>query len=486
MPTLLVLEKPEAWGLHLNGVEVVAAQEYLVNPKYHDAKRTKVFNLCKTYSYQTVGYYVSLLASARGHKPMPSAETLQDLRQASIIRIASEDLDEYIQLAFKDLKTSDFELSIYFGRNLAKRYDRLSRALFNQFPAPLLRAEFRYKEKWKLESLRPIAAGDIPESHHNFVREQAERYFDRPHGPAIIKNPYYEIGILINPEEVNAPSNDKAKAKFVKAAKMAGMQPTLIRKEDYGRVAEFDALFIRETTSVNHHTYRFARRAAAEGLIVIDDPESIVRCSNKVYLAELFKKHKISAPKTYMVHRNTMAKIEQEISFPCVVKQPDSSFSMNVSKANNITEFRSHVAEILEESELAVVQHFVPSDFDWRIGVIDGQALYACRYHFAKGDWRIQTVDHNGNKCYGKVETIAIEDAPNEVVTLAIKATAHIGDGFYGVDIKQNSEGFFVVEINDNPNIDSGYEDKILKDRLYASIINVFVKRLEARRLRLL
>ena len=73
-------------------------------------------------------------------------------------------------------------------------------------------------------------------------------------------------------------------------------------REDYGRIAEFDALFLRETTRVDHHTYRFARRAAAEGLVLIDDPESILRCTNKVYQAELFARHKIACPPTMVVH----------------------------------------------------------------------------------------------------------------------------------------------------------------------------------------
>ena len=73
----------------------------------------------------------------------------------------------------------------------------------------------------------------------------------------------------------------------------------LIRPQDF---AEFDALFIRETTSVNHHTYRFASRAAAEGLVVIDDPTSIVRCSNKVYQAELFQRHGMSPANNHACH----------------------------------------------------------------------------------------------------------------------------------------------------------------------------------------
>ena len=79
----------------------------------------------------------------------------------------------------------------------------------------------------------------------------------------------------------------------MKAAESLAIRPELITRDDYGRLAEFDALFIRETTYVNHHTYRFARRAASEGLVVIDDPVSIVRCTNKVYLAELLQRYRI-------------------------------------------------------------------------------------------------------------------------------------------------------------------------------------------------
>ncbi len=85
-----------------------------------------------------------------------------------------------------------------------------------------------------------------------------------------------------------------------------GLSTELIEKDDFGRLAEFDALFIRETTSVNHHTYRFARRAMAEGLVVVDDPDSILKCTNKVFLAELLERHKIATPRTLIVHRDNL------------------------------------------------------------------------------------------------------------------------------------------------------------------------------------
>ena len=61
-----------------------------------------------------------------------------------------------------------------------------------------------------------------------------------------------------------------------------GFNCEFITKNDINRIAEFDGLFIRETTAVNHHTFRFAQRAISEGLVVMDDPDSILKCTYKV------------------------------------------------------------------------------------------------------------------------------------------------------------------------------------------------------------
>lgn len=38
-----------------------------------------------------------------------------------------------------------------------------------------------------------------------------------------------------------------------------------------------------------------------------------------------------------------------------------------------------------------------------------------------------------------------------------------------------------VIEVNDNPSIDSGVEDQVLKDQLYREIMGEFLRRLEIR-----
>jgi glutathione synthase/RimK-type ligase-like ATP-grasp enzyme len=82
----------------------------------------------------------------------------------------------------------------------------------------------------------------------------------------------------------------------------------------------------------------------------------------------------------------------------------------------------------------------------------------------------------------GLTQTIALDEVPTKVIRLALKAANLIGNGFYGVDIKQVGRHYYVIEINDNPNVDAGNEDDILKDTLYQHIMEVFLRRIEARK----
>ena len=68
MSTLIVVNNPAKWPLHIPDVEIVAAKAYLTDPRYSELKGTKVFNLSRYYTYQSMGYYVSLLAEARGYR----------------------------------------------------------------------------------------------------------------------------------------------------------------------------------------------------------------------------------------------------------------------------------------------------------------------------------------------------------------------------------------------------------------------------------
>ncbi|MGJ3237043.1 RimK family protein [Marivirga sp.] len=373
MKIIITVTNLKDWDFDIKDIEVVTGKQYLTNPDYSKLKNARVFNLCRDYKYQNTGYYVSLLAAARRHKAIPSIETIQEMKSASVVKILSTELDSLIQKSLKEIKSRKYTLSIYFGKNLSKKYDALSMQLFNLFQSPFIRAHFSFNNnKWSIQNISPIASGDIPEEHHPFVEEAAKKYFEAKKFTVPERtSSAYSMAILWDPLEATAPSSEKTLQKFIKASNQKGIQANLITKDDYSTLSSYDALFIRETTAVNHHTFRFAQRAKAEGLVVVDDPESIIKCSNKVYLAELLKMHNIEAPETLIIHKENISIAPDILGFPIILKQPDSAFSQGVSKAENMEEYKKKVSALLEKSDLIIGQQFLKTDFDWRVGVFN-------------------------------------------------------------------------------------------------------------------
>jgi glutathione synthase/RimK-type ligase-like ATP-grasp enzyme len=484
MHSIVVVNKPKDWNLHIPDVEIVSARSYLTDSQYSEIRNARVYNLCHSFRYQGLGYYVSLLAEARGHRTIPNITTIQDLKSQSIIRIISDELNNTIQRSFARLKSSHFVLNIYFGNHPSKQYENLSKQLYSLFQAPLLRAHFTYEdEKWQLQNIFPLPIHQIPEHHKPYVLEFANAYFAKKRIRSVnVSKPTYDLAILLNPDEKAPPSDKKAIKNFIEAAEDEGMRARIITKNDYGRIPEFDALFIRETTAVNHHTYRFARRASAEGLVVLDDPASIVKCTNKVYTAELLKKANIPIPKTVIVHKGNKDELINSLGLPCVLKQPDGSFSNGVVKVNDNFTLEDELEHFFSQSDLIIAQEFVPTDFDWRIGILDKQPIFACKYFMAKDHWQIYDWHATGRKKEGGHEPVAIDKAPPRIVKIAQRAASLIGNGFYGVDIKQSGNNIMVIEINDNPNVEAGCEDLILKDELYAIIMRYFLQRIKMKK----
>jgi glutathione synthase/RimK-type ligase-like ATP-grasp enzyme len=111
--------------------------------------------------------------------------------------------------------------------------------------------------------------------------------------------------------------------------------------------------------------------------------------------------------------------------------------------------------------------------------VLNQQPLYVSQYFMAKQHWQIVKHGSTGTRLAGGSTTMLVENAPREVVRTALRAANLIGDGFYGVDLKQGPNGdVVVIEVNDNPSIDAGVEDEVMGDLLYERVMQEFLRRL--------
>jgi glutathione synthase/RimK-type ligase-like ATP-grasp enzyme len=221
-------------------------------------------------------------------------------------------------------------------------------------------------------------------------------------------------------------------------------------------------------------------------MVVIDDPSSILKCTNKIYLHDLMKARKLPTPKTEILYRDEpkkLAELPELLGFPIVLKIPDGSFSRGIVKVENTERLKAAVDDLFQHTALVLAQEFMFTEFDWRIGILNREPLYACKYYMSRGHWQIYNHAAKGSAKSGGFETRPVREAPAEVVKLALRATAAIGDGLYGVDLKQSSDRLAIIEVNDNPSIDAGVEDAYLGEDLYRRIMDEFLRRMERKRL---
>jgi len=491
--TLIIIDNKAAWEPYYPSENVVTFEGYLERG-YPDAAagatgkgaRLRIINLCRTKHYLSTGYYCSLLAEARGHGVIPSVRTLNDLSQRALYRLQINYMPTLL-LKKPPPENGDGPLRIFsfFGTTTDPQYSELARKLFELFPCPVLEISLRYDKVWKVDMLK-IRSHRILDDANETVFAQALDDFSRKiwRKKSSRKQYRYDLAILVDPSEQFPPSDKTALKRFIAAGKSLDIDCELITQRDYLRLPEYDGLFIRATTAINHFTYRFAKRAEVENMVVIDDPTSILRCTNKIYLADLFRANKVSAPRTVLLHKGLprqIERLESELGYPMVLKIPDGAFSVGVEKAGNVQELQIILKRLFKKSTLLLAQEFLYTDYDWRIGVLNNEPIYACRYYMVRNHWQIY--QHGASKtASGNFDTLPTFEAPKAVLDAAIKATRPIGNSLYGVDIKEKDGVGYVIEVNDNPSIDSAVEDKYLGEKLYRIILSDLLRRMEARR----
>lgn len=483
---LVLVDQEKDWQVYYPSEHLLTAKDYLfdINWGAKSKKPTRVINLCKSYKYLSQGYYSSLLAEARGHRVIPSIKTLNDLSKKRLylynldeVQDVAEEAAQRFTKNTQGLKTIAFRT--YFGKTKDALFKDLSQQIFDQFPCPILEIRLIKKNVWKIDSIVPISLTDLNEEEEELFGKSLESFSTKIwRKPNSEKHYIMDLAILVDPEEKLPPSNEQSLKRFEKIFKDQGIYTERITRKDITKINEFDGLFIRETTTIKNHTYAFSLRAQQEGLVVIDDPDSILKCTNKVFMYNLMERNNIpQLPSSFVSETSdeTLDKLEEYFHYPMVLKIPDGSFSIGVKKANDREELKNLLGDFLKKSALVLVQKFLPTDFDWRIGVLRGEPIYACKYYMSRGHWQIYDHAKEGEDSSGDSDTFQLSEVPKEILDTALKVTSLVGNGLYGVDLKHVDGVPMVVEVNDNPSIDSGVEDLVLGDDLYRKIGLAFI-----------
>lgn len=479
--TLIVLDT-EACCVSNNNAETISFEAYLRDYPKLDEPKTRIINLCDTEHYLSKGYYCSLLAEARNHTVLPSIKTINILRSS---QRTNEPPTIFTNESNSLTATApEKECMVYFGKAEHPSLQKLAAKIFHQLPSPILKLTYCsdgvnagfHANRFSFSALNEIQRNAFLDQLFCFTqtvwrintRKQSLRW---------------DMAILVNPDEKVPPSNKEALSRFIKAAGKFNIHAEVFSVNELQNITHYDALFIRETTAIDHYTYSLACKAEQSGLVVIDDPTSILRCCNKVYLHDAFNYQKVPSLRTEVVSTDadsSLNHLEDIFGYPLVLKMPEGSFSKGVYKVGNRQALKSKLSTLLKDSALILAQQYLYTEFDWRIGVLNGRAIYACRYMMARNHWQIY--NHDAKRFFsGNFDTLPTFEVPKSVLDSALKAAKIIGDGLYGVDIKQHENHAYVLEVNDNPSIDHKVEDAYLGNELYMQIMAEFQRRLELR-----
>src|SRR5467141_5123011 len=425
---VIVVDQPKDFPNADTPHKVITTSEYLARPRLFESGRPKLINLSRSYAYQSKGYYASLLAEARGHRIVPTVETMLELREAKLYEHALPELEDLLNRCAKrtDFQPEgEFKLLVCFGIARDPRFEAFGRLLFDWYRCPALEVSVNTGAAWyaidriRMRTLTRLANGEAA-----FLRESLPQHTSREwRDPKARTVPKYDLAVLYDPNEKLPPSSQATIKHFARIAEKLSFDIEPITRRQLAELAEYDGLFIRENTSIDNHTYRFARRAWQEGMPVIDDPISMIRCTNKVFLMELLGSNQVATPPTVMLaDTSDLQRAMDELSLPLVVKIPDGWFSRGVPKVHWPGEFKRVGNELLEETDLLLAQKFLPTEFDWRVGILSGEPLFVCQYRMARGHWQIVKHRADGSSREGGFRTFEIDQAPRELIDVAARA----------------------------------------------------------------
>jgi glutathione synthase/RimK-type ligase-like ATP-grasp enzyme len=502
----------------------VTADQYIQGVEGCTGAGAVVVNLCRSWKYGSKGYYVSLLADARGQHPIPGVDVseafgdayalFRALQEAGVATVDPEEMrarrraarasaadDEEEDDAPRGLpvpivrvqeggewscrparEDEAAETLVFLGSAADTRFRATALAVYREWPAPVLRLQLvREDDEWKVTAIVPVPPHRLADEDRRRLCETLadEKRIVRRGKEAPREERRASIAVLVDPDDVFSPSSPETLDRLERIAQRMNVHVRRIGLDELHRLPEYDALFIRALTGVSEPAFQFALRAEALGMPVVDDSQSIIRCGNKVFLDELLRREGIRMPRSRIVTRQTPWEEVASLGLPLVIKLPDGSFSAAVHKVASREEFRRRAEEMFRRSPLVIAQEFLPTDFDWRITVLGGRLLFACRYHMARGHWQVRAESAAGHERYGRVEAVPRDTAPRAVVETALRAARLIGDGLYGVDLKETPEGPVVIEVNDNPNLDVGYDDAADGTAIYQDVVEFFLKRIE-------
>lgn len=219
-------------------------------------------------------------------------------------------------------------------------------------------------------------------------------------------------------------------------------KPCDIKKAE---LEKYSCLLIRAIKGESVEAKEIARNALNKGLVVVDEKIALGLGRNKYQNYLLFKKNDLFVPKTLMLDKKNLEKIDEFEGEGVVVKNVSGKRGQDLYKVRKIE--LDKLIKKLDKKQKYMVQEFVPIEKELRVLVVGEKVLGA--FYKETADWK-----HNIS-LGAKPKQIELDE---EVKKTALKATKIVGTEIAGVDIAYTPKGLFVLEVNRSPGF-KGFEE---------------------------
>ena len=284
---------------------IVSSEDYVARPYMFGGARQKIIILARSYNYQTAAYYCALLAEARGHRVMPSVETMLDLRSRAHYQHALPELEEALN---RELKNAPGDLPKRALRRLWAVRDAGLRALLaaplRLVPRPHAHRDASSGNGWHaIQKIELTPLSRCSPAQNAFFAARAQVLY-RPQmagaqaalGAAPLdRRPLRSEGAAPAEHAQDAdalgqggcPAGRRGRADHAKGSRHGWRSSTPCSSARRPRSA---------TTPTGSPA-----APMMEGMPVIDDPISMIRCTNKVYLWERLTHAGLPVPETIVI-----------------------------------------------------------------------------------------------------------------------------------------------------------------------------------------
>ena len=236
---------------------------------------------------------------------------------------------------------------------------------------------------------------------------------------------------------------------LLNAAKRKGVEMNAVNcKHSYydlskGKSSEFGEIILQRCVSY-YRSIHLTAYLESLGLKVINGLQEATISGNKLFASAALVKSGIPTPKTILAFSpEGSLKALDDLGYPAVIKPTLGSWGRLIALVNDkdaaesVIEDREHMFPLYQIYYIQEKVKRPPRDI--RAFVVGDEVITAIYRVSETGSWRTNT--SRGGKALNCPITTDLEE-------ICLKAARAIGDGIYGVDCMETSEGLVVHEVN--------------------------------------